>query len=444
MRREERFQVFPRSATYGHLVAGQRVTERGSGAEHHAAGCPGGDGRGAVGDAAQICQDVGPHALQVALGEVGVQRDVSQDGERVAPGGIQAVRCEQNVLSAGLGSQVAAEELHLVGDLGRRASAGALGKHGRSQVGKARTSGGIGGRAGPDYQAERDSRQSLPLKVQNVQSVVQRGAAGHRRREGRASGGVGGASALYLGLGRGPLGLWMYRQLDHALAEHRRGVAQVVYGERQVAVHVFVDEGGVSGEGVVVVELVGPAAEPAEAFELEDVRRLDAVLGALELALVHVALANPLDLSQDLASEALPESGRGWRWPVPPSRRRNLLGMVVNAHVSRRARVSYTSDRYSRELRPSPRMAAITSSAGWCWEKSGTVGQARYRRGSCTRSCVVSSTVPLSAVSILSRPVDLRAGGYVAEVALDQTPALQPGRSRPRWPGSRCSGRRSV
>ena len=128
----------------------------------------------------------------------------------------------------------------------------------------------------------------------------------------------------------------MYRQLDHALAEHGRGVAQVVYVERQVAVHVFVDEGGVSGEGVVVVELVGPAAEPAEAFELEDVGRLDAVLGALELAFVHVALANPLDLSQDLVLKLF-QRAAGVGGGLYHQLAGDLLGMVVNSHVSRGA-----------------------------------------------------------------------------------------------------------
>ena len=119
------------------LVAGLGVAVGGSGAEDDATGGASGYGGGIVGDAAQVGERVRSDSFEFVVGEGGVHGDVAEDCQGIAPGGGEAVGGYQDALSAGDGANLAAEELHFVGDLAGVAGGCAFGQHGGGQVGYA-------------------------------------------------------------------------------------------------------------------------------------------------------------------------------------------------------------------------------------------------------------------------------------------------------------------
>ena len=77
----------------------------------------------------------------------------------------------------------------------------------------------------------------------------------------------------------------MYSQLDLVSSQQRGGFPNLLGFHCHVTLHVCVDGIGVSGERVVVVELVGPASKSAEPLQLHYVAGLNAILGPGNLGL---------------------------------------------------------------------------------------------------------------------------------------------------------------
>ena len=192
---------------------------------------------------------------------------------------------------------------HFVGDLAGVAGGGSFGQHGGGQLGYAGPVRRVVRGAGAYDEAEGDGGYATSLDVQDVEAVVQPRPVGDGGGEGGLRGGGGHGVALYGGCGSGTLGFGVDGELDPGLSESGGGTAHVFGGDGHVSVEVLVDEGGIAGVGVVVVELVGASAEAAGAFELEDVGRLNAIPGSLNFALGDVAGAYVVKLAEQFGFE---------------------------------------------------------------------------------------------------------------------------------------------
>ena len=252
-----------------------------------------GDGVAIVFAAPQIGQVLAAYAVQLMLWEGRVPHQVRDQFQGGRPMAGHDLRRNQGGLAAGVGGDAGADELEGGGDVLAAAAFGAaLGQHLGREAGQSGQRLGVVGRSAVKDQPHGDQWQSPLLHHHDTHAVAQPVASGY----GRDELGLGGGGRHYRpvhGRGGGLKGLLGEDpQPDLTAVQHPFvGLNHLfpLYG--QVTAQAGVDQVRVVRHDIVVVELVGPPAEPAHAGQLAVMSRFDAVFDPLYLVLGRWLLA---------------------------------------------------------------------------------------------------------------------------------------------------------